>query len=288
MEKKKSRSSSLAGKLGRDVFFGTSIDLPKIIEVDLDQVSPNPDQPRKTFKEESIQELAASIDKHGLIQPITIKQKKEGDYILVAGERRFRAHQILQRKTIAAILTTGNVDEIALIENIQREDINSLDTAEALSQMIDRYQYTQEELGRVLGKAQSTISEFLKLNDLPEQIKFDYRTSDKNFSKSVLIELSRVTNEDEQLKLWDAIKHGELSVRATRSRKVATTPSIQKSSTDQLFVAGHKFIKTLAKVDIQEIINDPDRYLLLMEICNQVKTFAEAMQQQDSLNNKNP
>ncbi len=288
MEKKKSRSSSLAGKLGRDVFFGTSIDLPKIIEVDLDQVSPNPDQPRKTFKEESIQELAVSIDKHGLIQPITIKQKKEGDYILVAGERRFRAHQILQRKTIAAILTTGNVDEIALIENIQREDINSLDTAEALSQMIDRYQYTQEELGRVLGKAQSTISEFLKLNDLPEQIKFDYRTSDKNFSKSVLIELSRVTNEDEQLKLWDAIKHGELSVRATRSRKVATTPSIQKSSTDQLFVAGHKFIKTLAKVDIQEIINDPDRYLLLIEICNQVKTFAEAIQQQDSLNNNNP
>ncbi len=288
MENKKSRSSSLAGKLGRDVFFGTSIDLPKIIEVDLDQVSPNPDQPRKTFKEESIQELAVSIDKHGLIQPITIKQKKEGDYILVAGERRFRAHQILQRKTIAAILTTGNVDEIALIENIQREDINSLDTAEALSQMIDRYQYTQEELGRVLGKAQSTISEFLKLNDLPEQIKFDYRTSDKNFSKSVLIELSRVTNEDEQLKLWDAIKHGELSVRATRSRKVATTPSIQKSSTDQLFVAGHKFIKTLAKVDIQEIINDPDRYLLLIEICNQVKTFAEAIQQQDSLNNNNP
>ena len=287
MEKKKSRSSSLAGKLGRDVFFGTSIDLPKIIEVDLDQVSPNPDQPRKTFKEESIQELAASIDKHGLIQPITIKQKKEGDYILVAGERRFRAHQILQRKTIAAILTTGNVDEIALIENIQREDINSLDTAEALSQMIDRYQYTQEELGRVLGKAQSTISEFLKLNDLPEQIKFDYRTSDKNFSKSVLIELSRVTNEDEQLKLWDAIKHGELSVRATRSRKVAKTPSIQKSSTDQLFVAGHKFIKTLEKIDIQQIINDPDGYLLLVDICNQVKTLAEAIQQEHSLNNSN-
>lgn len=288
MEKKKSRSSSLAGKLGHDVFFGTSIDLPKIIEVDLDQISPTPDQPRKTFKEESIQELAASIDKHGLIQPITIKQKKEGDYILVAGERRFRAHQILQRKTIAAILTTGNVDEIALIENIQREDLNPLDTAEALSQMIDRYQYTQEELGRVLGKAQSTISEFLKLNDLPEQIKFDYRTSDKNFSKSVLIELSRVTNEDEQLKLWDAIKHGELSVRATRSRKVATTPSIQKSSTDQLFVAGHKFIKTLEKVDIQEIINDPDRYLLLMEIYNQVKNFAEAIQKENSLNNTNP
>lgn len=151
------------------------------MEVDLDQISPNPDQPRKTFKEDSLQELAASIDEHGLIQPVTIKQKPEGGYVLVAGERRFRAHQILQRRTIAAILTTGNADEIALIENIQREDLNPLDTAEALSQMMERYQYKQDQLGQVVGKSQSTISEFLKLNALPEQIKSDYRTSDKIF-----------------------------------------------------------------------------------------------------------
>jgi len=278
MEKKKTRASSLAGKLGRDIFFGTSADLPKIMEVDLDQISPNPDQPRKTFKEDSLQELAASIDEHGLIQPVTIKQKPEGGYVLVAGERRFRAHQILQRRTIAAILTTGNADEIALIENIQREDLNPLDTAEALSQMMERYQYKQDQLGQVVGKSQSTISEFLKLNALPEQIKSDYRTSDKIFSKSVLIELSRVKNQAEQQRLWDVIKEGELSVRSTRAKKVATTRASHPSNADQCLRAGKRFIQTLITVDAQQIGSSPKKYSALMEILDQIRKFSESVQ----------
>ena len=112
-------------KSKKDFFFGTSPDLPKIVEVNLSEVHPNPDQPRKTFDETKLRELAASIERQGLLQPIIVQKRAagEGGYLLVAGERRFRAHQLLEKVTIPAILTEGNPDEIALIENIQREDL---------------------------------------------------------------------------------------------------------------------------------------------------------------------
>lgn len=112
------RPSSLKGKLSRAMFFQTSPDLPRIVKIDLDRLTPNPDQPRKQFDETALQELAASIEKHGLIQPVTVKEVDGDTFMLVAGERRYRAHQLLGRTTIAAIITQGNPDEIALIENL--------------------------------------------------------------------------------------------------------------------------------------------------------------------------
>ena len=107
---KRPKTTPLAQKLGRDVFFGTSPDLPRIIEVDLDKLRPNPDQPRQGFNEESIRELADSIDQHGLIQPIAVAKDPDNTegFIVVAGERRFRAFQQLNRETIPAIITTGS------------------------------------------------------------------------------------------------------------------------------------------------------------------------------------
>jgi ParB family chromosome partitioning protein len=274
----RNRPSSLAGKLGKDVFFGTSPDLPKIIELDLDQIAPNPDQPRKTFKQEALEELAASIDKHGLLQPVTVKLDADGGYILVAGERRYRAHQMLGKTTIAAIATNGNADEISLIENIQREDLNALETAEALSQMMGRYRYTQEELGKVVGKAQNTISEFLKLNSLSLRVKEDYRTSDKEFPRSVLLEIARLKSEDEQFQLWEAVKENKLTVRAARSTKSSGAPApVAKSPAGQSLSAGRRFLKTLEAIDAAELAADPQGCAQLLDICNQVKAFTEAL-----------
>ncbi len=130
----------------RDFFFGASPDLPKIVEISLSEIQPNPDQPRKTFDEVKLQELAGSIERQGLLQPIIVKKRAGDDvgYLLVAGERRFRAHHRLQKATIPAIITEGNPDEIALIENLQREELNPLEEAEALQRMMERYRYTQE------------------------------------------------------------------------------------------------------------------------------------------------
>ena len=265
------------GKLRPDVFFGTSADLPKIVELDLDDIRQNPDQPRKTFNEEALRDLARSIDKHGLIQPITVKQEEENRYLLVAGERRYRAHLLLERRTIPAIITEGNVDEIALIENIQREDLNPLDTAEAFMQMIERYSYTQEELGKVIGKAQNTVSEFLKLNNLPQQIKNDYRASSDTTSitKSVLIEITRLKSLDDQLKIWEEVKQGGLTVRVARAKKSDVSPAPSKSPTDQSLSAGRKFVRTLKVLQADDLTTNQDARIELLSIRQQVDAILD-------------
>jgi ParB family chromosome partitioning protein len=274
----KNRPSTLGGKLGRDVFFGTSADLPKIVELDLAEIVPNPDQPRKTFDEDALRELADSIDRHGLIQPITVK-REDDHYLLVAGERRYRAHQLLGRTTVPAIVTEGNVDEIALIENIQREDLDPLETAEALQQMAERHRYTQEELGQVIGKKQATVSQLLKLNELPEPIKTDYRnywTSNNRPPKSVLIEITRLKSPEEQLTLWEAVKQGGLTVKAARARKTGSSKP-QPPLMDQALAAGRKFVRTLESLDPELLATDLDGYLRLTELCNQVRAFADSL-----------
>jgi ParB family chromosome partitioning protein len=256
------RPSTLRGKLSRSMFFDTSLDLPRIVEVDLDRLTPNPDQPRKTFDEASLRDLAASIERHGLIQPVTVKEAADDRYILVAGERRYRAHQLLGRTTIAAIITQGNPDEIALIENLQREDLNPIEAAEALATLMERHRYSQEDLGRTIGKNRVTVNELLRLNTLPQKIKEECRTSD-TLRKSVLIELARLDQENEQLRLWEAIKSGQLlTVRAAREYK--TTPRPPKPTFDQAVANGRRFIlalRVLAKSE--EALAETDHRKLL-------------------------
>jgi ParB family chromosome partitioning protein len=202
----------------RDILFGYSRDLPRIIELRLEYLSANPDQPRQDFNSERLQELATSIERHGLLQPIVVKPNPalQGNFIVVAGERRLRAHQLLQRETIAAIMTDGNADELALIENLQREDLSPIEEAEALEKIMTRYGYTQEELAQVVGKSRTTINELLSLNSLPAPIREDARQAQVN--KSLLVELNRLKPAAAQ-QAWQQIKTGQLTVRELRQRK---------------------------------------------------------------------
>jgi ParB family chromosome partitioning protein len=245
---RKKPTTPIASRVNRDVFFQTSPDLPQIIEVEIDQVVRNPNQPRKSFSEESLQELASSIERHGLIQPISVKKLDtdtgKATYLLVAGERRFRAFQRLGKTTIPAIVTMGDADEIALIENIQREDLNPLEEAEAMSLMMEQHRYTQEQLGQIIGKAQNTVSQFLGLLKLPEQVKEEYRAA-PIASKSVLMEVARGKTEQEQIKLWRAAKEGRLTVKAARERMNASDPSPRASDTEKVLASGSRFVKGL-------------------------------------------
>lgn len=275
MENKK-RVSSLAGKLSRDVFFGTSPDLPKIIEIDLKDIAPNPDQPRKTFHQDALRELASSIEKHGLIQPIIVKRQGDKRYILVAGERRYRAHQLLGKDTIPAIVTEGNADEIALIENIQREDLDPLETAEAFAQMLERHNYTQDELGKVIGKAQNTVSEFLKLNELPDPIKANYRTSDNRPPKSVLLEIARLKDSEEQFRIWEAVQQGGLTVKAARAHR-GRVQKPEQSPVTQSLSAGRKFVRTLEGLNSEHFATHPEAVAELAALCQTVSAFLESL-----------
>ncbi|MBD2871756.1 ParB/RepB/Spo0J family partition protein [Paenibacillus arenilitoris] len=145
----------------------------KVIEISLSQLRPNPYQPRKTFDEESIKELAESIKQHGVIQPIIVRTVLKG-YEIIAGERRFRASQFCGNTTIPAVVrsfTDQQVMEIALIENLQREDLNAIEVAVAYQALIDKFKLTQEELSMKVGKSRSHIANFVRLLSLPAEIK---------------------------------------------------------------------------------------------------------------------
>jgi ParB family chromosome partitioning protein len=145
----------------------------KIVEIPLTQLRANPYQPRKTFEEVAIKELAESIREHGVIQPIVVRHALRG-YEIIAGERRFRASQLLGNPTIPAVVRAYNdqqVMEIALIENVQREDLNSIEVAIAYQAIMNQFTLTQEELSLKVGKSRSHIANFLRLLSLPEEIK---------------------------------------------------------------------------------------------------------------------
>ncbi|OPA79012.1 stage 0 sporulation protein J [Paenibacillus selenitireducens] len=147
----------------------------KVIEISLGHLRPNPYQPRKTFDEASIQELAESIKQHGVIQPIIVRSVLKG-YEIIAGERRFRASQLCGNATIPAVVRNFNdqqVMEIALIENLQRENLNAIEVAVAYQGLMDQFSLTQEELSMKVGKSRSHIANFLRLLQLPEEVK-DY------------------------------------------------------------------------------------------------------------------
>ncbi|MNH88902.1 Chromosome-partitioning protein Spo0J [compost metagenome] len=148
-------------------------DTDKVIQIPLAQLRPNPYQPRKYFNEDSIKELSESIKEHGVIQPIIVRKVLKG-FEIIAGERRFRASQLSGLATVPAVernFTDQQVMEIALIENVQREDLNAMEIAVAYQAIIDQFSLTQEELSAKVGKSRSHIANFLRLLQLPDSIK---------------------------------------------------------------------------------------------------------------------
>ena len=144
-----------------------------VINIDVDKISPGEHQPRKFFNNEKLEELVNSIKNQGIIQPILLKEEN-GDYRIIAGERRWRAAKLAGIKTVPALIkdvSKKEATELALIENIQREDLNPLEEAEAYKRLIEEYQLTQENLSERVGKNRATISNYLRLLNLPKEIK---------------------------------------------------------------------------------------------------------------------
>lgn len=278
-------TTAIGDRIKKDMFFGTSADFPQIIELKLTQIAPNPDQPRKTFQEESLAELADSIQQHGLIQPITVKHHDEDDdtYLLVAGERRFRAFERLGRDTIPAIITTGNAEEIALIENIQREDLNPLEEAEALERMMERHRYTQEQLGQIIGKSQANVSKALGILTLPETIKAEYRTQPL-IGKWVLIEIARMKSEADQLAAWNAVKEGHLTtVKTVKAARLVHKPTSPETLVVTAMKNGKRFLKSLDDLkNPQRVALTDQDYRALDALKNEIVALLAAITPENS------
>jgi ParB family chromosome partitioning protein len=184
-----------------------------IMEIELDKIVPNEYQPRKTFSDDRLKELAASIKEQGVIQPIIV-HRIGTNYGLIAGERRWRASRLAGLKTIPALVREASKRELieqALIENIQREDLNPLEAAEAFKRLQDEFKLTQEDLARRVGKERSTIANFLRILGLPKEIKQHLATGAISLGHAkALLSLER---HRDQAAVADGIVRKGLSVR---------------------------------------------------------------------------
>ena len=199
-----------------------------INEIELSRIQPNPDQPRREFDEQSLEELAASIREIGIVQPISLRQQDNGSYQIIAGERRYRAAHLAGLTTIPAYIRTVEdevVMEMALIENIQREDLNAIEIALSFKKLIDQYNLTQEQLSERVGKKRTTVSNYLRLLKLPAEVQIGLR--DKLIDMGHARALLSVENASVQLELYKAIITEGLSVRKVEelARTMAQAPA---------------------------------------------------------------
>ena len=185
-----------------------------INEVPVDQIKPNPNQPRREFDEAALQELADSIRQIGIIQPITLRKHSDDTYEIIAGERRWRASQLAGLRTVPSYIRTASDEtmmQMALIENIQREDLNAIEIALAYQNLIEQYSLTQDQLSEKVGKNRATIANYLRLLKLPAQVQMALRNKDVDQGHArALLSLGRP---ELQVKLFNEIKEKGYSVR---------------------------------------------------------------------------
>ncbi|MDR0542852.1 MAG: ParB/RepB/Spo0J family partition protein [Dysgonamonadaceae bacterium] len=205
-----------------------------ISEIELSKIVPNPDQPRSAFDEEALEELATSIKALGLVQPITLRETGNDIYQIISGERRYRASLKAGLVTVPAYIKKAsdeNVMEMALIENIQREDLNAIEIALAFQTLIESYKLTQEKLSERIGKKRATIANFLRLLRLPAEIQMGLK--DKKIDMGHAKLLLSLDDTSTQLMVYEQIIEYNYSVRKTEEivqalneeSEPATTPT---------------------------------------------------------------
>jgi ParB family transcriptional regulator, chromosome partitioning protein len=204
-----------------------------ILRIALDQIETNPKQPRKDFDETALQELAVSIRLHDIIQPVTVARIPTGKYRLISGERRFRAARLAGLNDIPVYVRQANDQqllELALLENLQREDLNAMEIALSYKRMMDELNYTQEQVSERMGKERSTVANYVRLLKLPPDIQIALRNG--QISMGHARALINVDTVDKQLYLFNEIKSRSLSVRQTEElvRKLyKTSPAVKES-----------------------------------------------------------
>jgi len=202
-----------------------------INDVELSLIVPNPNQPRTHFDEESLDELATSIRELGVIAPVTLRKNADGTYMIIAGERRFRASKLVGLRTIPAYIRTAEdeqVMEMALIENIQREDLNAIEIALSFFRLMEDYKLTQEKLSERVGKKRTTIANYLRLLKLPAEIQMGIK--DRKIEMGHARALLGLNDPLAQLQLYETIQRKSLSVRKVEEmvRQYSETGTFEK------------------------------------------------------------
>ena len=228
--------------------FKQNINSNNINEIDVNDISLNPDQPRTNFNQNSLEQLASSINELGLIQPITVKEK-DGKYILISGERRLRAFKKLNLDSIPAYIRKANDQsslEMALVENIQRRDLDAIEIAISYKRLIEELNLSHDEMSKKLGKDRSTITNYIRLLKLDPIIQSGIR--DKFISMGHGRDIINIASHEKQLFIYEQILKNNLSVRQTeikvreldKPKSVTKNLEIDKSIKDQIQKTGSK------------------------------------------------
>lgn len=219
------------------------------LRVSLDQIEINPNQPRKNFDETSLSELAASIKMHNIIQPLTVSAIGNGKYRLIAGERRYRAAKIAGLKDVPVYVRQANDSqllELALLENLQRENLNAIEIAISYKRLMDDLDYTQEQVAERMGKERTTVTNYIRLLKLPPDIQVAVRNGVISMGHArALINVDMI---DKQLYIFSEIKSKALSVRQTEDlvRKIYTGGAVKTTVKPVLAPAYKKIEDNLA------------------------------------------
>ena len=261
-----------------------------INEIRIEDIKPNPNQPRRNFDEETLGELATSISELGVVQPLSVRDMGDGTYQIIAGERRWRAAGIAGLQTVPAYVRSASdseVTEMALIENIQREDLNAIEVALAFRNLIDTYSLTQERLSERLGKKRATIANHLRLLKLPAEIQLGLR--DHKIEMGHAKALVSVDNPKQQLKLYNLILKDGLSVRKVEElaknfsdAKAKTEGDRQKENKPDFSVYRDKLMPTFGKrVKISGNADGKGSVTIAFANENELKSLVEILAQQE-------
>lgn len=222
-----------------------------VVKVPLSKIQPNPKNPRKDFDKKALEELAESIRLHDIIQPLTVSKKADGTYMLIAGERRYKASKLAGIKDVPVYVRQADdaeLLELALLENLQREDLNAIEIGLSYQRMMDELSYTQEKVAERMGKERSTITNYIRLLKLPPDVQLAVRSSEISMGHARAV--SGLENVDAQLMAFKEIKDKHLSVRQTedlvRRMNQAQRPDKKPSAKSALPPAYKKVEDTLA------------------------------------------
>lgn len=202
-----------------------------ILQIPISEIVPNSEQPRKEFKHQDLEDLVASIKKHGILQPLVVTEKSDGGYELIAGERRLRASAIAGLSTVPALVRTATQQErleLALIENIQRQALNAIEEAYAYSRLMEEFNLTQAEVADQVGKSRPAVANTIRLLDLPEPIQKALINGEINAGKARA--LLSLKDEKEQLEVFKSMAGKDISVRAIEAEVSSKGAASRKGS----------------------------------------------------------
>ena len=277
-----------------------------VVEIDINKIKPNPNQPRKNFDPEALNELASSIRTHGIVQPIVVNDLKDGTYLIIAGERRWRAARLCGFTTVPAVIknyTEKQVKEISIIENLQREDLNPIEAAKAIKELMDEYGLTQETVSERIGKSRSNIANTLRLLSLyPDVIKL---VEEGKISAGHARCLVVVEDSNQQLKLAQMVINKNLSVRdLEKAVKNITNPPKKITALPEQSLELKELINQMQKTFATKVSaigndnkgriyidyytrDDLDRIAELLELLNKKEMTLQDLQNYNRRNNKN-